>query len=179
MVVGRVHVGDVSVCTRLVVYYYHRKCAIKISPTENTSILEYVCATFLLCELLYTNVYYICFLLILLKDAIYTVFFPLLLFPILWPSQAYKAPLPNTIAAPTSTPGASRLPNSQMLSSKLANFRMFRTIVTVSAELLAPKRFTPRMQAYCVMLFAIRRPTFFDGLSFKRVFCTVRGRDFV
>lgn len=67
-------------------------------------------------------------------------------------SQPYKPPAEKTIVAPTRTPGFNLLPNNQMLSNKLASFRILRTMVIVRAVTVAPRRFTPRTQTYCVAM---------------------------
>lgn len=64
------------------------------------------------------------------------------------PSNPYIPPAKNTMHAPTNVPGDNLLPNNQMLSSRLANFLTFNTIVTVSAETAEASRLTPRIQAY-------------------------------
>lgn len=76
--------------------------------------------------------------------------------PFLPPSNPYIPPAKNTINAPTIVPGASRFPNSHILSNKLTSFRTFNTMVTVSADAAEAKRLTPRMQAYCVRTFMTR-----------------------
>lgn len=58
--------------------------------------------------------------------------------------------LPNTIAAPSTTPGGSRFPNNDILINKLTSFLKFSTIVTPNAEVCAASELTPRMQTYCV-----------------------------
>lgn len=43
-----------------------------------------------------------------------------------------------------------------MLAKRLTSFRTFKTMVTPSADVLAPSRFTPLMQAYWVRALRVR-----------------------
>lgn len=89
----------------------------------------------------------------------------------LLPSPREYAPAPiKTMHAPNSTPGDNSFPNSHMLANKLTNFRKLSTIVTPSADVRAPRRLTPRMQAYCVRLFR-RSETRCVGIDMIACFC--------
>ena len=76
--------------------------------------------------------------------------------PALWPAQAYTPAPVNTIPAPTKTPIGNSLPNNQILAKRLTSFRKLSMTVTPNADVRAPKRLTPRMQAYCVKEFRRR-----------------------
>jgi hypothetical protein len=71
-------------------------------------------------------------------------------------SHPYNAPAPNTMAAPTFINPPISLPKIQMLNKKLTNLRMFKTIVTVTADVLALRILTPVIQSSCVTAFAVR-----------------------
>lgn len=43
-----------------------------------------------------------------------------------------------------------------MLAKRLTSFRTFKTMVTPSADVLAPSRFTPLMQAYWVKALRVK-----------------------
>ena len=73
-----------------------------------------------------------------------------------WLSIPYRNPPTKTTAAPTITPGLSLFPNSQMLSSRDTSLRMLSTMVTVSADEMDPRMFTPRIHTYCVSEFSTR-----------------------
>lgn len=71
-------------------------------------------------------------------------------------SHPYKAPAPNTMAAPIFISPPIWLPKIQMLNMKLTNLRMFKTIVTVTADVFALSMLTPVMQSNCVTALAVR-----------------------
>ncbi|TDZ22136.1 hypothetical protein Cob_v005218 [Colletotrichum orbiculare MAFF 240422] len=74
---------------------------------------------------------------------------------------------PKTMTAPISVPAARRFPNSQILKRRLTSLRIFKTMVTVSADETAAKRFTPRMQAYCVRTL-VASPSQAEALDWQR-----------
>lgn len=69
--------------------------------------------------------------------------FAVLLFIPTFVSQPYPAPAANTKNAPNPIMKLNSFPKSQMLSMKLTNFLTLSTMVTVTAELVAPRRLTP------------------------------------
>ena len=69
--------------------------------------------------------------------------------------------LPNTMTAPKRTPGGSLFPNSQRLTHRLTNFLTLSAMETPSADVLALRALTPRMQANCVPAFRARFKTCF------------------
>ena len=86
-------------------------------------------------------------------------------FPILWPSHAQMLVLPNTMTAPKMTPGGNLFPNSQRLTHKLTNFLTLSVMETPSADVLALRALTPRMQANCVPAFKARLKTCFGSAT--------------
>src|ERR1700744_6601188 len=73
--------------------------------------------------------------------------------------KAYNPPPTNTTAAPNKTPHGMSFPNSQMLSTKLVNLRILRTMLTVREDDCVDSRFTPMMQKSWVAAFAANSNT--------------------
>ena len=91
--------------------------------------------------------------------------FCLSFFPILWPSQAQMLVLPNTMTAPKRTPGGSLFPKSQRLTHRLTSFLTLSAMETPSADVLALRALTPRIQANCVPAFSARLKTCFGSAT--------------